>query len=63
MLYRDVIIQLTEPFFSDLAALLAAAEFNPYTLKPELASNPFLIDTRAIRNARKSLKIKGGDPF
>jgi hypothetical protein len=58
-----VILQLIEPFFSNLAAPLAAAEFNPYTLRPDPVFNPFLIDTRAIRNARKSLKIKGSDPF
>jgi hypothetical protein len=63
MLYRDVIIKLTEPFFSDLAALLAAVEFKPDTVEPEPTSNAFLIDTPAIRNGRKSLKIKGGNPF
>ena len=63
MLYRDVKIQLTKPLFSDLAAPVVAAESKPDIIEPEPVSNPFLIDTRAIRNARKSLKIKGGDPF
>ena len=63
MLYRDVRLKLTQPFFTDLVALLPAAESKPDIIEPEPVPNPFLIDTRAIRNARKLLKIKGGDPF
>lgn len=53
----DVRIELTEPFFNDLAALDLSS------VERLVSSLQNLIDTRAIRNARKSLKIKGGDPF